>query len=293
MRPFYVSDAKSGLLSLVAGTGAAGFAGDGGPAASAEFKTPWGVAVDSAGDIYVADSGNYRIRKISNGVISTVAGDGSPGYSGDDGPATSAKLGGLVTLYGGGEAFTVPGYLGIAVDPAGSLYIADSANNNVRKVTNGVITTVVGQEGDGGVTTLSVPQGVAVDTAGNLYIDDTDNFRIRRVSNGVITTVAGNGTTGFSGDNGPATSAGLGPSGIAVDSAGNLYIADYANNRIRKVSNGVITTVAGNGTQGFSGDNGPATSAQLYVPSASPWTLPATYTSPTLGTTASAKSRTE
>ena len=106
-----------------------------------------------------------------------------------------------------------------------------------------------------------------MDSAGNLYIADTDNNRIRKVSNGVITTVAGNGTQGFSGDNGPATSAQLnGPDGVAVDSAGNLYIADTDNNRIRKVSNGVITTVAGNGTSGFSGDNGPATSAQLDDP---------------------------
>ena len=121
--------------------------------------------------------------------------------------------------------------------------------------------------GDNGPATsaqLASPLGVAVDSAGNLYIADTDNHRIRKVSNGVITTVAGNGTAGFSGDNGPATSAQLNyPAGVAVDSAGNLYIADTDNNRIRKVSNGVITTVAGNGTLGFSGDNGPATSAQL------------------------------
>ena len=187
--------------------------------------------MDSSGNLYIADTGNNRIRKISNGVIATVAGNGTQGFSGDNGPASSAQL-----------------YL---------------------------------------------PSRIAVDSAGNLYIADSENNRIRKVSNGVIITVAGSGTRGFSGDNGPATSAQLNaPTGVAVDSAGNLYIADSGNNRIRKISNGVITTVAGNGTQGFSGDNGPATSAQLSYPTASPWTPPATSTSPTPATSGSAKSRT-
>ncbi len=249
-------DAKTGVLSLVAGTGGAGFGGDDGPAIGAQLNGPEGIAVDSAGNLYIADTYNHRIRQVSNGVITTVAGGGS--FLGDNGPATSALL---LSPYG------------VAVDSAGNLYIADDANNRIRKVSNGVITTVAGNgtpgfSGDNGPATsaeLYLPEGVAVDSAGNLYIADTFNNCIRKVSNGVITTVAGNGTYGFSGDNGPAISAELQyPFGVAVDSAGNLYIAQ--SNRIRKVSNGVITTVAGNGPYGFSGDNGPATSAGLGAP---------------------------
>jgi uncharacterized protein (TIGR03437 family) len=250
-------DATTGVLTLVAGNGTMGFSGDNGPATSAQLNNPGGVAVDSAGNLYIADSGNARIRKVSGGVITTVAGGGSSGFF-DTGPATSAQL-------------WAPG--GIALDSNGNLYFADTALYGlVRKVSGGVITTVAGGGssglGDNGPATsaqLYIPWGVAVDSAGNLYIADTYNNRIRKVSNGVITTVAGNGTQGSSGDNGPATSAQLsGAMGIAVDSAGNVYVADSGN--IRKVSNGVIATVAGNGTQGFSGDNGPATSAQLYIP---------------------------
>jgi len=252
-------DATTGNLTPVAGNGTCCFSGDNGPATSAQLNGPAGVAVDSAGNLYIADQNNYRIRKVSNGVITTVAGNGTHGFSGDNGPATSAQL----NLYNGGYP------IGIAVDSAGNLYISDSGNLRIRKVSNGVITTVAGNgtqgfSGDNGPATSAQLSagGVAVDSAGNLYIADTLNSRIRRVTNGVITTVAGNGTSGFSGDGGPATSAELAdPQGVAVDSAGNLYIADYA--RIRKVSNGVITTVAGNGIWGFSGDNGPATSAQV------------------------------
>jgi uncharacterized protein (TIGR03437 family) len=251
-------DATTGVLTLMAGNGTAGFSGDNGPATSAQLDGPEGVAVDSAGTLYIVDSGNSRIRKVSNGVIATVAGGGSS--FGDNGPATSAQ-------------FTYPWE--VAVDSVGNLYIADPDSNRIRKVSNGVITTVAGNgnqgsSGDNGPATsaqLNSPAGVAVDSAGNLYIGDTLNNRIRKVSNGVITTVAGNGTPGFSGDNGPATSAQLNQLyGVAVDSAGNLYVADTLNNRIRKVSSGVITTVAGNGTPSFSGDNGPATNAQLYLP---------------------------
>jgi uncharacterized protein (TIGR03437 family) len=249
---------SNGVITTVAGNGAGGYSGDNGPAIGAELWGPVGVVVDSAGNLYIADKGNSRIRKVSNGVITTVAGNGSQGYSGDNGLATSAQLAG-------------PG--GVALDSAGSLYIADTYNNRIRKVSNGVIATVAGNgawgySGDNGLAAsaqFARPGGVAVDLAGNLYIADTDNNCIRKVSNGVIATVAGGGSV--LGDNGPSTGAQLyNPSGVALDAVGNLYIADSANNRIRKVSNGVITTVAGNGTLGYSGDNGPATSAQLALP---------------------------
>jgi uncharacterized protein (TIGR03437 family) len=259
-------DATTGILTPVAGNGTRGFSGDNGPATSAQLSGPSGFAVDSAGNLYIVDQFNYRVREVSSGVITTVAGNGTHGFSGDNGPATSAQLN-----FGNG------GYPnGIAVDSAGNLYIADSGNARIRKVSNGVITTVAGAGGygslgDNGPATsayLNQPQGIAVDSAGNLYIADWQDNRIRKVANGVITTVAGNGTRGYSGDNGLATTAQLAyPQGVAVDSAGNLYIADTSNSRIRKVSNGVIATVAGDGTFGFSGDNGPATSAQLNGPS--------------------------
>src|SRR5271157_2250007 len=249
----------NGMLTVVAGNGIAGFSGDGGPATSASLNGPLGVALDSAGNLYIAEIGNNRIRKVTGGTITTVAGGGN-GLLGDGGPATSASLNGP---------------LGVALDSAGNLYIADYQNNRIRKVSGGTITTVAGNgthgfSGDGGsATSASIGAfGVAVDSFGNLYIADRDSNRIRRVSDGTITTVAGNGTNGFSGDGGPATSAWLyQPHGVLVDSAGNLYIADYCNNRVRKVTGGTITTIAGNGNSGFSGDGGPATSASIFSPS--------------------------
>jgi sugar lactone lactonase YvrE len=259
----YIADSNrirkisKGTITTVAGNGTYGFSGDNGPATSAQLFNPQGVAVDAAGNLYIADTYNNRIRKVSNGVITTVAGNGTSGSRDENIPATSAQL-------------NWP--YGVAVDAAGNIYIANTYNNRVCKVSGGMITTVAGNGthgygGDNGPATaaqLSWPDGVAVDAAGNLYIADTDNDRIRKVSGGVITTVAGNGTEGFSGDKGPATSAQLGwPYSVAVDAAGNLYIADTYNNHIRKVSNGVITTVGGDGTFGFGGDNGPATSAAV------------------------------
>jgi sugar lactone lactonase YvrE len=250
-----------GTISTVAGTGSAGYSGDGGPANRAALRGPHGVAVDSSGNLYIADHYNRRIRKVvPGGMISTVAGNGTWGYSGDGGKATSAQL-------------YFP--LGVAVNSAGNLYIADSSNNRIRKVTpRGTISTVAGNgtwgySGDGGPATsaqLAQPKGVAVDSAGNLYI--ADEYRIRKVSpGGTISTVAGTRIVRYSGDGGPATSAGLGPEGVAVDSAGNLYIADSINHRVRKVvPGGTISTVAGNGGAGYSGDGGPATSAQLAQP---------------------------
>ncbi len=253
-------DAATGISTLVAGNGTPGFGGDNGPAANSQLGGPRGIAVDSAGNVYIADTYNNRVRKVSNGVITTVAGNGTYGFSGDGGLATNAQL---------AQPF------GLAVDSAGNLYIADHDNDRIRKVSNGVITTVAGgpccsNGGDNGPATstqIGSPEGIAVDSAGNLYIPDHVHNSIRKVSNGVITTVAGNGTFGYSGDNGPATSAELaGPYTVAVDAAGNLYIGDAPANRVRKVSGEVITTVAGNGLPGYSGDNGPATNAQLSYP---------------------------
>src|SRR5208337_173469 len=231
-------------ITRVAGNkdGEAGFGGDGGPASQAQLNQPEGVAVDASGNLYIADTDNNRIRKISpNGIIPTVAGNGIAGFSGDGGPASQAQL-------------NHPE--GVAVDAQGNLYIADTGNNRIRKISpNGIITTVAGNGiagfgGDHGPASqaqLNHPEGVAVDASGNLYIADTDNDRIREVRNGVIVTIAGD--AGFSGDGGPASQAQLNhPEGVAVDASGNLYIADTGNNRIRKISpKGIITTVAGNG----------------------------------------------
>ncbi|MFK0289922.1 RICIN domain-containing protein [Streptomyces sp. NPDC090442] len=252
-----------GRISTVAGNGAAGNRGDNGPAASAQLNCPREVAVDSADAVYVADSGNHRVRKITaDGKISTVAGTGG-GFSGDGGPATAAKL-------------NLP--MGVAVDSTGNLYVSEYHNNRVRKITaDGTISTVVGDgtpgfKGDGGQATaaqLNRPHGVAVDGAGNLYVADAQNHRVRRVTaDGEISTVAGTGTPGFSGDDGPATAAQLNvPVGVVVDSTGCLSISCYNNHRVRKVAaDGKISTVAGNGTAGFGGDDGPAASAQLNRP---------------------------
>ena len=254
---------SSGKITTAIGDGIQGFAGDGGPANKVEMSLPTGVAVDSSGNVYFADSLNNRIRKLAGGNVSTVAGNGLLSRSGDGGAATSAQL-------------NTP--LGVAVDAgaAGNLYIADTANNVVRRVSNGVIsnfagTGTAGSSGDGSAATgaqLNGPQGMAVDSAGNLYIADTQNHRVRKVTGGTISTVAGSGTAGFGGDGGAAGSAQLNlPFGVAVDAAGNLYIAEFANNRVRKVAaNGTISTLAGNGVNGYSGDGGQAASAMLNGP---------------------------
>ena len=253
-----------GIISTIAGNENFGFSGDGGPATSASLNYPYGVALDGFGNLFIADENNNRIRKVSpSGVITTVAGNGNSGFSGDGGPGASTWL------------FTPTG---IAVDAAGNLFIADRNNHRIRKLsTSGMVTTVAGNGvqntyGDGGPATVAAlynPSYVAVDTAGNLYIVD-GSPGIRKVSaSGIITTVAGGGKSGL-GDGGPATSASLnGPGGVVVDSSGNLFITDAGNYRIRKVSaSGIITTVAGNGTRGSSGDGGPATSASLNDPQA-------------------------
>ena len=259
-----------GTLTLIAGNGKAAFAGDGGPATGASLNFPAGLALDAAGNLYIADSKNNRVRKISGGIITTVAGDGVPRLAGDGGQATAASL---------------YNPLGLAFDNQGNLYIADEINMRIRKVSGGVITTVAGSQpkqgcpannpncggygGDNGPATSALlwnPTAVAVDGANNLFIADSWNHRIRRVSGGNITTVAGNGVAGFSGD-GTAVSQSLNyPEGVAVDSSGTIYIGDEGNNRVRKVSGGSMTTIAGTGASAFSGDQGPATSATLQSP---------------------------
>jgi hypothetical protein len=307
---------SNGVITTIAGNGFLGYSGDGGPAPSAELNQPFGVAVDASGNVYIADSENYVVRKVSNGVITTFAGNGAyPAvFSGDNGPATNAVLGlpfsvavdrsdnvyivaggvirkvsnGVITTFAG--VYGTTGYAGdngpatsatfdyptsVAVDASGNVYLADMDNNAIRKVSNGAITTFAGNgtsgySGDHGppaAAELNHPNGVAVDTLGNVYIADSGNGRIRKVSNGAIATIAGGASVSF-GDNGPAASAALyQPGGVAVDASGTVYIADTFDNAIRKVSNGAITTFAGNGTFGYSGDNGPAPSAALNEPS--------------------------
>jgi uncharacterized protein (TIGR03437 family) len=223
-----------GIITTVAGNGHQGFSGDGGAATDAQLFRPSAVAIDSAGNLYIADMLNSRVRKVNtDGVISTIAGNGAIGYSGDGGPATSA-------------AMFEP--TGIALDSAGNVYIADQNAYVIRKVnTAGIISTVAGSgafgfSGDGGPATsaeLSGPYDIAVDSGGNLYIADHNNHRVRKVdTNGIITSIAGGGSGAGIGDGGAPTSAVVNPAGIAVDSSGNYYIADLENNRIRKVTIG-------------------------------------------------------
>jgi uncharacterized protein (TIGR03437 family) len=237
-----------GTTSIIAGNGPDGFGGDTGQAGDASINTPQGVAVDTAGNVYLADFGNNRVRMINTqGIITTIAGDGKPFFSGDGGPATAAGM----------------NPAGVAVDGLGDVFIVDESNNRIRKVTpNQIITTVVGTgvpgyTGDGGpatAATLNTPTGIALDQAGNLYIADLGNSVVRRVTaNGLITTIAGNGTlTPSSGDGGPAAAAALNPWGVAVDQAGNVYVTDSFNDRVRMLTPQVVrpasmTIVSGNG----------------------------------------------
>ena len=256
---------STGMITTVAGNGAPGFSGDNGPATSAQLTYAEGVAVDSAGNLYIADSDNSCIRKVSNGVITTVAGNGIPGFT----QATTARP----------PAPSCTLSEGVAVDSAGSLYIADTHNQRIRKVANGVITTVAGGGSFSVFSATTDPPPAPsctipkppLQTPPAAFTSPTAlNFRIRKVSGGTITTVARTAKNGFSGNNGPKTSARLNyPEGVAVDSAGNLYIVDAANYRIRKISGGVIKTVAGNGTYGSGGDGGSATSAAFTDPDGS------------------------
>lgn len=256
-----------GTISTCAGNGTLGYGGDGGPATNALLREPTGTAIDAAGNLYVIEEYNNRVRRIDaiTQNISTVAGSGTGGYGGDGANALSA-------------AMEQPA--GLCIDKWNNIYIADRGNHRIRRVdaATGIITTVAGNGlsgygGDGGPATaamLSSPMGVCTDTAGNLYIADKDNNAVRKVqlSTGTITTVAGTGAADFSGDNGPATAARLvQPYSVYMSSRNNLYIADFGNNRIRVVTtDGMIHTIAGSGLFGFVPGSGPALDARLGGP---------------------------
>lgn len=259
-------DVETGVITTVAGNGIAGFSGDGQLAVSASLNQPEGVVIDPSGNLFIADTGNHRIRRvdISTGTIGTAAGNGTPGFGGDGGEATRANLSNPTAL---------------ALDLGSQLLIADTDNHRIRRVNlmTRQIETIAGTgiqgfTGDGGLAiqaALALPRGLAFTPDGGVLIADFGNNRIRRItSQGLIEAVAGNGGFGFSGDNGPALGASFrGPSGIALDVSGNLLIADSGNHRIRRVSsNGVITTVIGNGTASLTGDGGPALTAGLNTP---------------------------
>lgn len=270
----YVSDRSNsrirkidaqGIITTVAGLGPPDFGGDFGPAQDALLKYPFGIELDKDGNLFIADRGNNRIRKVAtDGTITTVAGDGNHFFSGDYGPARRASL-----------AFPTD----VASDSQGNLYIADRNNNRIRKVdTFGIITTVMGigeyeYNGDNEVaseTTLHLPFALAMAPDDNLIVVDRSHFRVRKVDlkTGDVKTIAGNGQALFKGDGGPGLGASLkSPSGIVVDNLGNVIFADKQNHRIRRVdSKGMIHSVAGTGKQGNEGDGGPATLATLFLP---------------------------
>jgi hypothetical protein len=238
--------AATGDITTVAGSGASGYGGDGGPATSAQLVQPAGVSFPGS-DLFISDFGTHTVRRVdSGGVISTIAGNGAAGFGGDGGPGGSSQL-------------NMPA--DVATDSAGNTYIADFSNARIRKVSpGGTITTFAGTgtpgySGDGGqalAARLDEPAGLDIDSAGNIYITDFGNDTVRRIApSGVITTVAGNGSGGYGGDGGLATAGMLNdPTDVAVAGAGTVYIADFDGNRVRKVSGGIITTIAGNGTAG-------------------------------------------
>lgn len=257
----------TGTITTIAGTGIAGFSGDGGSATDAKLNNPVGVIVDRIGNVYVADFRNQCIRKINtSGIISTIA--GTPmvyGYGGDGGPATGAEI------YYPGD---------IAIDRTGNLYLAEEWNNRIRKIdTFGIITTVAGIgpsgflsgtfSGDGGAATsagINFPTSVVVDTLGNIYFTDQGNQRIRKVNTaGIISTIAGTGVSGYGGDGIAATLAQMNnPGGIALDAVGNIYVGDAGNSRVRKIdASGIMSTFAGTGTAGYTCDGCAATASEL------------------------------
>lgn len=269
-KPFLLLVMPAGLLaqstvSTVAGSGAIGFSGDGGPATAASFNRSVNVHLDALGNLYVADENNHRIRRIDpRGVITTFAGNGAAGFSGDNGPAAAASLNGPT---------------GVCSDAQGNVYVNDNLNRRIRRVDrSGVITTFAGNGGQGwsgeggpaAAATLTLPIRCAVDAQGTLFFVDQGAHRVARIDGGVLNRIARTGARGFSGDGGPAASAVLdNPTALAVDYAGNVFFSDQFNHRIRRIApGGTITTIAGTGAQGFSGDNGPATAAQVNFPGA-------------------------
>lgn len=255
---------KNGMLTRFAGTGESGYSGDGGAALKAKLKVPAGLFPDKKGNLYIADRENHVVRKVdSRGVITTIAGTGTAGFSGDGGPARAASL-------------HFPS--GLALDSKGNLYISDRSNNRIRVINSkGIITTYAGngEDGYGGDSgpalkaRIDRPFGLTIDKKDNLYIADRRNNRIRKITpSGIITTVAGDGGFFFMGDNGPAYRASIaGPTGVAVDNQGNVYIADRNNNRIRVVDKqGMIRTVAGTGQQDYNGDAELARDTNLHLP---------------------------
>jgi sugar lactone lactonase YvrE len=272
---YYISDcgnnrvrkvSSTGIITTIAGTGAIGFSGDGGPATAAKITRPEGLNFDRYGNLYVADDGNGRVRKIDTaGIITTIAGTGTYAFSGDGGPATAAEI---------------DNPHDVVVDSSGNVYIADLGNSCVRKVSaDGIITTIAGigkaagNSGDGGPATaakINGPYGITLDCISNIYIADYSNGNVRKItSDGTINTIAGEGRiAGYNGDSIAATTAILnGPCGVSVDNNGNLYVADGYNYRIRKIypatTSGIITTIAGDGTLGYAGDGGLATLAEI------------------------------
>ncbi len=260
---FAVTGGKAQIIHTIAGSGLAGFGGDGGPASAAAFNS-LGIAFDANNNLYVCDRGNNRIRVIENtGIVHTIAGTGGAGFFGDGGPASAALL-------------NIP--VGVAVDSTGNIYFVDAANYRIRKInTSGIISTIAGTgvngyNGDGIAATtaqLGNPGTIAVDRTGNVYLT-TESRRIRKIDlSGVITTIAGTAAVGFGGDGGPATDAVLfGPTGLVADGYGDVFIADMQNNRIRKIdAGGMINTIAGNSPAGFSPDGTLASVAHFNYPS--------------------------
>ena len=252
-----------GIITTIAGTHVKGYTGDGGPATAAEIGYPWGLVTDNQGNIYFSEPFYNVIRKINAaGTIITYAGIGFPGYSGDGGQAVNAR---------------VNHPIGLAIDHAGNLYFADNLNNVIRKISStGIISTIAGNHikgfsCDGGpalAASLDNPRCIAIDDQGNIYFSDTWNYVVRKVNTaGKISTVAGNHIKGYSGDGGPANACSLwDPVGVTLVN-GELYIADNHNHAIRKIStSGTITTIAGTGKPGYSGNGEAATSAQLCYP---------------------------
>ena len=265
------SHLQAQTIATIAGNGTIGRTGDGGPAATAQVFYPYGITNDKAGNLYIADDYNYCIRKINPyGIISTIAGSAQTGFEGENGPATAALFAEIT---------------GVAVDGLGYIYIADNGNRRIRAIRlNGNVVTIAGNGsedyyGDGGraidAGLGNGPMGIITNPAGDIIFSDNSNVRMINTA-GIITRIAGNGTETYSGDGGPATAAGLmKPKGLAIDKAGNIYVADYDNNRVRKINKaGIITTFAGNGYMSepgfgaFYGDGGPATDASLSGPTA-------------------------